>query len=90
MKTNGKIDDYFKTLPEWQRAVCEEVRSLIHQAAPDIHEEIKKAASKNAAKGATALVVYNSSNKVDNILFNRFDTSAALSIPVVYVYFRIC
>ncbi len=51
----------------------------------DIHSEIKKAADKNARKGATALIVYNSGNKVDNIQFSRFDTSASLPIPVLYI-----
>ncbi len=51
----------------------------------DIDDAIKKAAQKNAAKGAKALLVFNSSAKVDNIQFNRFDTSASIAIPVMYI-----
>ncbi len=35
-------------------------------------------------KGATALFLHNSGTLVDNIQFNKFDTSAQLSLPVVY------
>jgi len=41
MKTNPRVDDYIAALPAWQRDVCEDVRRLIHEAAPDINEEIK-------------------------------------------------
>lgn len=51
----------------------------------DLEEAIKKKAEKVAQKGATALFVYNSSNLVDNISFNRNDKSPALKIPVVYI-----
>jgi len=51
----------------------------------DAEEEIKKQADKAAGKGATALFVYNTSNLVDNMAFNRNDKSAALKIPVVYI-----
>src|SRR5207237_10682018 len=41
MKTIPEVDDYISSLPEWQQAICEEVRSLIHKAEPNITEEIK-------------------------------------------------
>lgn len=41
MKINKKIDDYIESLPEWQREVCERIRKLIHEAEPEIQEEIK-------------------------------------------------
>jgi hypothetical protein len=41
MKTIPEVDMYIKSLPEWQQAVCKQVRNLIHQAEPDITEEIK-------------------------------------------------
>lgn len=51
----------------------------------DIHAALKAEAAKDAAKGAKALLVYNSSAQVDNILFNKFDTSAQVAIPVLYL-----
>jgi hypothetical protein len=41
MKTNPKVDEYINALPQWQQVVCNHVRSLVHQAEPDIVEEIK-------------------------------------------------
>lgn len=51
----------------------------------DVEEEIKKLSDKVSAKGATALFVYNSSDLVDNIKFNKNDKSASTKIPVVYI-----
>jgi len=41
MNDSQKIDEYIKSLPEWQQQICFRARKLIHQAAPDITEEIK-------------------------------------------------
>jgi len=41
MNVSEQIDAYIASLPEWQYKLCTEVRQLIHQAAPDINEEIK-------------------------------------------------
>jgi hypothetical protein len=41
MSRDSRVDDYIKSLPEWQQVVCEKVRQLIHQAEPEIEETIK-------------------------------------------------
>lgn len=41
MSDSQKIDAYINALPEWQGKICAKARELIHQAAPDIKEEIK-------------------------------------------------
>ena len=51
----------------------------------DIMTAVYTEASHMAGKGATAIIVYNSSSFTDNILFNKNDTTAKLSVPVVYV-----
>lgn len=51
----------------------------------DIEEEIKKTANAVAAKGATALFVYNTSTLTDNIRYNKNDKSQAVKIPVIYI-----
>ncbi|SFQ40836.1 M28 family peptidase [Parafilimonas terrae] len=51
----------------------------------DISSLLKEEAETDAKKGATALIVYNSSTQADNILFNKFDTTAAVTIPVIYI-----
>jgi hypothetical protein len=41
MKSNPEVDEYIRSLPQWQQEVCEKIRGLIHQADTDIIEEIK-------------------------------------------------
>ncbi len=41
MTANKQIDKYIQSLPAWQQKICKEMRQLIHEAAPDIQEEIK-------------------------------------------------
>lgn len=51
----------------------------------DIEDAIRKMADKAIAKGATALVLYNSSGLTDNIRFNKNDRTEAAKIPVLYL-----
>lgn len=51
----------------------------------DIEEAIKKMTKEAAAKKATAFIIYNSGSQVDNVQFNKNDTTQALPIPVIYV-----
>lgn len=41
MSDSQKIDDYIHFLPLWQQQICTKARNLIHQAEPNIIEEIK-------------------------------------------------
>jgi hypothetical protein len=36
--TDPRIDAYITALPEWQRAICRQVRELVHAADPDVTE----------------------------------------------------
>ena len=36
-----RVDAYIDALPDWQQAICREVRELVHAAAPDVTETIK-------------------------------------------------
>ena len=69
---------WFKDLKE----VLEENKTNPHF---DIEEEIKKQVNTVAAKGATALFVYNTSTVVDNIQFNKNDQSEKTKIPLLYL-----
>lgn len=51
----------------------------------NIINTIYNEANNVAKRGGTALIVFNSSASDDNVLFNRFDSSKAVSIPVVYI-----
>jgi hypothetical protein len=37
-----RVDDYIDALPEWQQAICQEVRELVHAADPEVVETIKR------------------------------------------------
>jgi hypothetical protein len=37
-----RVDDYINRLPEWQQAICHEVRDLVHAADPEVAETIKR------------------------------------------------
>lgn len=37
-----RVGAYIQALPEWQRAVCREVRDLVHGADPEVTETIKR------------------------------------------------
>jgi hypothetical protein len=39
---DARIDAYIATLPEWQQAICAEVRELVHAADPQVIETIKR------------------------------------------------
>lgn len=37
-----RVDTYIDALPEWQRAICREVRELVHGADEEVVETIKR------------------------------------------------
>jgi hypothetical protein len=41
-EVDPRVDEYIDALPEWQRAICHEVRDLIHAADPEVVETIKR------------------------------------------------
>jgi hypothetical protein len=39
---DARVDAYIDALPDWQQAICHEVRQLIHAADRDVTETIKR------------------------------------------------
>src|SRR5215472_10162801 len=37
-----RVDAYIDALPDWQQAVCRQVRDLVHAADPEVAETIKR------------------------------------------------
>ena len=37
-----RVDAYIEGLPDWQQAICREVRELVHAADPEVTETIKR------------------------------------------------
>jgi hypothetical protein len=40
--TDPRIDAYIDALPEWQQAICRQIRGLVHAADPGVVETIKR------------------------------------------------
>jgi len=41
-QADPRVDAYIAGLPDWQQAVCQELRALIHACDPEITETIKR------------------------------------------------
>jgi len=39
---DSRVDDYIAELPDWQKAICQELRELVHSADPEVVETIKR------------------------------------------------
>ncbi len=39
--TDPRVDAYIDALPDWQQAICRQVRELVHAADPEVTETIK-------------------------------------------------
>jgi hypothetical protein len=37
-----RVDAYIQALPDWQQAICRQVRDVVHAADPDVTETIKR------------------------------------------------
>ena len=40
-KTDPRVDSYIDALPDWQQAICQRVRDLVHDADREVTETIK-------------------------------------------------
>ena len=78
MALHEKGQPWFKDIKE----TLEENKSNPHF---DVDAWIKKEVATAAAKGATAFIIYNTGTIIDNIQFNKNDTSSAYAIPVIYL-----
>ena len=41
-QTDPRVDDYIDALPDWQQAICRQLRDLIHAADRELNETIKR------------------------------------------------
>ena len=66
-----------------------DLRDMLEGAAGnphfDLNEAIRTKAEASAKKGATALILYNSSRIDDNLAFNPHEKASPVAIPVVYI-----
>jgi hypothetical protein len=41
-RADSRVDAYIDSLPDWQQAICRQVRDLVHAADPEVTETIKR------------------------------------------------
>ena len=41
-EVDERVDAYIDALPDWQQAICRQVRELVHAADPEVSETIKR------------------------------------------------
>jgi hypothetical protein len=41
-RKDPRVDDYINALPDWQQAICQQVREIAHAAGPEVEETIKR------------------------------------------------
>jgi hypothetical protein len=68
----------------WFKDVHEVLEENTSNPHFDINEWLTTTTTELKIKGAIALILHNSGSLVDNIQFNKNDTSKALSLPVLY------
>jgi len=69
----------------WFINVADEIASNKQNPHFDMLTALKNKTKAIEQKGAKAIVFYNNSASVDNVLFNRFDTGYTASFPVFYL-----
>ncbi|HJP65842.1 MAG TPA: DUF1801 domain-containing protein [Actinomycetota bacterium] len=42
LRADPRVDVYIDALPDWQQAICQKVRALVHAADPEVEETIKR------------------------------------------------
>ena len=69
----------------WFFDLNELLNQSVHNPHFDLQDAITKTAADFAKKGATGLIIYNSSSVADNIKFDEKDKTDISKIPVVYL-----
>jgi hypothetical protein len=41
-EADPRVDQYIGALPDWQQAICHQVRELVHAADPEVEETVKR------------------------------------------------
>ena len=65
-----RVDEYIDGLPEWQQAVCREVRELVHAADPDVEETIKRRVQPYFVLGGNICALLGTKDHVNVFLYD--------------------
>lgn len=65
-----RVDDYISKLPDWQRAICERLRELIHAADPEVVETIKRTVQPYFVLGGNVCALLAAKDHVNLFLYD--------------------
>jgi aminopeptidase YwaD len=68
----------------WFKDVNDAIEENANNPHFDLNEWVRNTATEIKSKGAVALFLHNSGSVVDNLQFNKYDSSKSLDLPVVY------
>src|ERR671918_1983800 len=65
-----RVDAYIDALPQWQQAICREVRDLVHAADPDVVETIKRTVQPYFVLDGNILALQSTKDHVNVFLYD--------------------
>ena len=75
-ETDPRGDAYIETLPAWQRAICREVRDLVHAADPEVVETIKRTRQRYFTLHGNICALLTAKSRINIQQGERIDTRA--------------
>ncbi|TDE12792.1 DUF1801 domain-containing protein [Dyadobacter psychrotolerans] len=67
---NQEVTDYIQKLPEWQSAICENLRKAVYDTVPEIVERVQYGKPHYLKNGHYAAVISIAKDKVSFSIFN--------------------
>ena len=69
-RKDPRVDAYIDALPEWQQAICREVRDLLHEADPEMVETIKRTVQPYFVLGGNVAALLSAKDHVTVFLYD--------------------
>ena len=67
---NQKVTKYIQKLPQWQSAICENLRKVVYETVPEVAERIQYGKPHYLKNGHYAAVISVAKDKVSFSIFN--------------------
>jgi len=67
---NQEVTEYIQKLPQWQSAICENLRKVVYETVPEIAERIQYGKPHYLKNGHYAAVISVAKDKVSFSIFN--------------------
>ncbi|WP_040812540.1 DUF1801 domain-containing protein [Nocardia concava] len=68
--TDARVDAYIDALPDWQQAICRQVRDLVHEADPAVEETIKRTVQPYFVLDGNICALLSTKKAVDIFLYD--------------------